>query len=208
MSSSTFDDSEFDSAPEDIPDPSVPAKPVRVFLNARFLDLATGPQLLSIGFASDTGRELYVVIADVDTSACSDAAALAAVEVLCQRDPEILSRDAAAHRIAQWLNELRAEEPADILELLMTAEVGWDLAIHLIADCATTLDLFHRLFQAGNKLANVDGLLADQVFSGEWLQKFLYLREKYHETGGSPHHSLIAAMGVRSAWDCVFDNWD
>lgn len=208
MSAPHFDDSDFYPSGEEAADPSVAAKPVRVFLNARFLATSPSPTLLSIGFASDTGRELYVVIADVDTRECTDPVVRLALDVLHHGNPEVLGRREAAERISDWLDELRAGEPADILEVLLTAKAGWDLSIHLIADCGTTLDLFHGLFGVENRLSNVDGLLADQVFSGAWLSKFLHLREKYHESGGNPHHSLNAAMGIRHAWDLVFDNWD
>lgn len=208
MSSSEFDTHGFDHPTGHVSAVAVEAKPVRVFINAKFSGVLPSPQLLSIGFASDTGKELYVVIEGTDTSTCIDSHTQLVLDALHQGNPEALTRENAATRISAWLEELRSGESSDILDVLSSAKPALEQAVHLVADCTTTLLLFHRLFQAGNRLSNIDGLLADKVFSGHWWRKFLDLREHYHETEGNPLHAKDAAMSIRYAWDLVFDTWD
>ena len=172
-----------------VPPPS--GSPCFVFYDCEFTSLTSDADLLSIGFAAlDSEDELYIEIEDAEVQLASFFVKNEVLPLFGQHNPEVLTRDQAAVRIAEWLDSLR--------------EGNRDRQIVMVSDSPLDWQFFLELFiplpgeEPWARAFNVVGRLVSTLLdSGRQHHEYTSAVELYHQQHKQRHHALVDARSMR-----------
>lgn len=157
---------------------------MKVFFDTEFTALSSDPRLLSIGFAAESGEELYIEFSDGWTEDRCSPWVREHVLPLFGTSPQ-LRRSEACERIALWLTALPTFP-------LLLGDTDWDTILldQLLTECAVDPNTY--------KLQLV------KLPTRELTMAFEAAKRSYfdHEAV-SRHHALCDARAFRDAWRCV-----
>lgn len=176
------------------PEPPSTGKPITVFYDCEFTDLASDSELLSVGFVvSDLETELYIEIADANLETASEFVRKEVLPLFGKFNPEILTRNNAARRIAVWLDELRQGDRCRQIILVSDSTWDWEHLDRLFGQVYGQTSWSMRL--------NVVGRTVEQLvdFSPR-IPGLSEQIEKYHRKHGFRHHALVDARALKSAY--------
>lgn len=169
--------------------------PVTVLYDSEWTDIAPDADLLSIGFvALDNDTELYIELSDAEVHRSSDFVKQVVLPLFGKHNPELMTRDQAAMRIAEWLDGLR--------------EGDRDRFIVLVSDSPRDWTHFLELFPARNPMQQswasefnaVGRLVSSMLDSGRQHQAFAEGQEAYFKNNEGRHHALVDARALRNAF--------
>jgi hypothetical protein len=166
---------------------------IGIYLDCEFTDLTNDADLLSIGFAAESGETLYIEITDWDVAHCvpSEFVVEVVLPLFGRHDPERLTRDEAAARIDEWIAELRQRHGDRIVFMMSDSALDWQFLIELWVPMPG-----RETWASKNR---IKGMLI-QMMTQSWEAALVFdLVEKYHELHQERHHALVDAMALRWA---------
>jgi hypothetical protein len=170
---------------------------IRIFYDTEFTSLEDiNADLLSIGFAAESGDDLYIEITDWDRVGCkpSEFVKDVVMPLLGRHNPQRLSRRMARLRITEWLNSLR-QDSTDPIALWSDSDI----------DLQWLTELFVRQPAEQSWLSemNVVPHITYRVLSWAHCEALNDLIDEYHREHGEQHHALVDARAIRAAMEAL-----
>lgn len=163
-------------------------KRLPIFFDTEFSSLEVDAKMLSAGFVSANGQELYVEVKDsIDPAKCSPFV-LETVLPLLQGGPHLFTLSEIARKLKGWIEAMSSE-------------------VVLVSDLpAIDWPLIHDLFEAYGWPENLSKRCEPVSF---WIPKHseevfhCALKEYWLEHESKRHHALIDAMSLFDGWGKV-----
>lgn len=122
----------------------------RVFVDTEFTDFV-GRDLISIAFVCADGREFYGERSDYDQRACSDFVIREVLPQLGQDPRTILTREALAMSVAQWLKSFSGDTNP---RLCFDYAGDWELLLELVGEVPSFWEAEKVTQQISDELTN------------------------------------------------------
>ena len=163
-------------------------------LRLRVHILTSDADLLSIGFAAlDSEDELYIEIEDAEVQLASFFVKNEVLPLFGQHNPEVLTRDQAAVRIAEWLDGLRENDRQRPIVMVSDSPLDWQFFLELFIPLPGE-EPWARAF-------NVVGRLVSTLLdTGRQHQAFTEGQEAYFRCNKGRHHALVDARALKAAY--------
>ncbi|MFA6064158.1 MAG: hypothetical protein WC736_16330 [Gallionella sp.] len=174
------------------PDPPSSGEPLTVMYDTEFTSLTSDADLMSLGFtALDFDAELYIEIADANLAIASHFVRTEVLPLFGQHNPEVLTRDQAAVRIAEWLDELREGHRNRQIVLASGSPLDWQFFLELFIPLPGQPSWASEFNLVGR-------LVSSLLDSGRQHQAYTEAVEAYFRSHpGSRHHALVDARSMR-----------
>ena len=173
------------------PDPPSSGESVTIMYDTEFTSLTSDADLLSIGFAAlDSEDELYIEIEDAEVQLASFFVKNEVLPLFGQHNPEVLTRDQAAVRIAEWLDGLRENDRQRPIVMVSDSPLDWQFVLELFIPLPSE-EPWARTF-------NVVGRLVSTLLdTGRQHHEYTSAVEAYFRSHPGRHHALVDARSMR-----------
>lgn len=167
---------------------------ITIYYDTEFTDLSPDASLITIGFITEAGDELYIELTDGWTKdECSCFVCEEVLPLLGLHNPELLTRAAAAARIEAWFHELRAGDQSIPIECLSDSTFDWQHLLELFP-WEPGKDPWSRRYNV------VGRLVQNEVPSSSQFEKALNDLTNHEEQ----HHALIDARAIKLATEACY----
>lgn len=137
--------------------------------------------------------ELYIEIADANLETASEFVRKEVLPLFGKFNPEVLTRNNAATRIAARLDELRQGDPCRQIVMVSDSTWDWEHLARLFGQVPGQTSWSLRL--------NVVARMVEQVIDcSQQITGFSELIEKYHRQHNFRHHALVDPRALKSAY--------
>jgi hypothetical protein len=165
-----------------------------IFIDTEFTDLNSDSDLLSIALvASDYDSELYVEISDANRALASPFVRTEVLPLFGQHNPEVLTREAAAARIQEWLDDLRDGDRSRQIVALSDSSWDWQHLLELYITMPGE-EPWARTFNVVGRMVN------SLLESGRQIAAFDVALEHYHQQHNQRHHAMVDARALKTAF--------
>jgi hypothetical protein len=176
------------------PDPPSSGEPLTVMYDTEFTSLTSDADLMSLGFtALDMQNELYIEIEDANLAIASHFTRTEVLPLFGRHNPEVLTRDQAAIRIAEWLDGLRDGNRDRPIVMVSDSPLDWQFFLGLFIQMPGQPPWASDFNVVGRMVSSL-------LDSGRQQAAFTEAVELYHRQHKQRHHALVDARGLKAAY--------